>query len=430
MAMTFVKGALILKCLEKALVPFSRPMGGITFDQGSGEILDRLALRCLQALGFMIPISTAVITGFLPAAILLIWILGGNYRQTWHLISKSRIVQFSLALFLWLVLAGVCWGPGWESLTTLKKYRELLLIPIIMSFTSQMGLKKRYSIANAVGAGLLVTLAISLFQSAGLMPLKNGHATMSNTLTQASLMAWGMFWMLHQFRQTGSKKWLFCAGFAGAHAMFMMNSTTGTILVMGLFFLYAYQAMRLKLQLIATVCILGLTTIGFLYNEKFQREISESFGIGGQIIKGETIRPEQFRNSAGERYQFLVIGAQIFKESPIIGHGAGSVLTEYKMRANAKGWVPIDNLHNEFLMIGAQAGMIGVMFFMGLFSVIIKVGPNVCSAQRWMIQGIAAWMIMGCSLNSFLLDAREGMMFALLVSVYGTIGPKYGIGEK
>lgn len=405
-------------------------MGGNAFDQGSEGILNHLTLRCLQALGFMIPISTAVITGFLPAAILLIWILGGNYHQTWHLIRQSRIAQFSLALFLWLAVAGVGWGPGWESLATLKKYRELLLIPIIMSLTSQMGSKERFSIAYAAGAGLLVTLAISLLQSADVMPLKNGHATMSNTLTQASLMAWGMFWMLHQFRQTGSGIWLFCAGVAGANAMFMMNSTTGTILVLGLFSLYAYQTMRRKFQLVAVAGILGLTTIGFFNYGKFQREISESFEMGRQIINGETIRPEQFGNSAGERYQFLVIGAQIFRESPLIGHGAGSVLTEYKMRASAKEWAPIDNLHNEFLMIGTQAGMIGVGFFMGLFSAIMKVGRNAGSAQRWMIQGIAAWMIIGCSFNSFLLDAREGMMFALLVSVFGTNGPKYGTWEN
>ena len=392
-------------------------MGGEESGIRNGGLSHRIAFWCLCCLGFLIPISTAAVTGIIPSIMVGLWLISRKYQEFPTLFNNSRVSQLSIALFVWLALAGLVGGGGLESIAFLKKYRELILIPIFIGFTIHMSPCERFHICSALNIGLLVTLGISMLQIGGLIPLKGGHATLSSSLTQASLMAWGMFWMLHQYRQTKSIRWLFGAILAATNATVVMQSSTGVLLVLVLLGLFGLQTLRgiesVAVITIACAVILG----GYMSVDRFKQELDESIGVGMQMLKGEPIDQSQLGSSTGERYQFLSNGAKLIMRSPLVGYGVGTVEKRYDEFISGTEFKRTTNLHNEYLMIGVQSGAIGLFLWIGFLWAMLKTITYTGMTERWLAQGIVVWMAVGCSVNSFLLDAKEGMMFALITAV-------------
>ena len=392
-------------------------MGGEEFEFKNSELSHKISLWCLCSLGFLIPISTAAVTGILPSILLGLWLISRHYHRFPVLLKKSLATQLSIALFVWLALAGLIGGGGLDSVTFLKKYRELILIPIFIGFTIHMSSRERFHICLALNLGLLVTLAVSLLQIFEILPLRDGQPTLSSTLTQASLMSWGMFWMMHQFRQTRSVKWLIGALVVATYSIFLMQSTTGLLLIVVMLGLFGLQTMRWKsfVTLITIAC--GVIFGAYMSIDQFKVELDESIIVGIKFLKSEQLDEGQLATSPGERYEFVSNGVKLFLQKPLIGHGPGSVEKQYGELTSGTHSKRTTNLHNEYLMIGAQSGVIGIFLWIGvLWAIVTTINCNGMT-ERCLLQGIVVWMAVGCLVNSFLLDAREGMLFALMTAV-------------
>ena len=402
-------------------------MGGEESGIQSGKLSHRIAFWCLCCLGFLVPISTAAVTGIIPVMLGALWLISGKYQEFPALFKNSRLTQFSLTLFVWLALAGLFGEVGWDSFKFLKKYRELILIPIFIGFTINMSSRERFHICSALNIGLLVTLGISLLQIAEILPLKRGYPALSSSITQASFMAWGMFWMLHQYRQKKSFKWLVGALGAAINSTLIMHSSTGVLLVLVMLGLFCLQTMR-GMKFVAVITITcGVIFGGYMSIDRFKRELDESIGFGMKILIGEDVGQNQLVSSTGERYQFASNGAKLFLQCPLIGYGTGSVEQQYDKFISGTDFKRTTNLHNEYLMIGVQSGAIGIFLLIGVFWAMVTTVTYTGMTERWLVQGIVVWMAVGCLVNSFLLDAKEGMMFALLTAVL--CAPKFKINQ-
>ena len=281
------------------------------------------------------------------------------------LLKDSRVTQLSIALFVWLALAGLFGEVGWDSFKFLKKYRELILIPIFIGFTINMSSRERFHICSALNIGLLVTLGISLLQIAEILPLKRGYPALSSSISQASLMAWGMFWMLHKYRQKKSVKWLVGALGAAINSTLIMHSSTGVLLVLIMLGLFGLQTMR-GMKFVAVITITCAVFLGgYMSIDRFKMELDESIGVGMNILIGEDVDQNQLVSSTGERYQFASNGAKLFLQSPLIGYGTGSVEQQYDEFISGTDFKRTTNLHNEYLMIGVQSGAIGIFLLIG-----------------------------------------------------------------
>ena len=392
-------------------------MGGGEFEFKNSELSHKISLWCLCSLSFLIPISTAAVTGILPSILLGLWLISRHYHRFPVLLKKSLATQLSIALFVWLALAGLIGGGGLDSVTFLKKYRELILIPIFIGFTIHMSSRERFHICLALNVGLLVTLAVSLLQIVEILPLRDGQPTLSSTLTQASLMSWGMFWMMHQFRQTRSVKWLIGALVVATYSIFLMQSTTGLLLIVVMLGLFGLQTMRWKNFVTVITIACGVIFGAYMSIDQFKVELDESIIVGIKFLKSEQLDEGQLATSPGERYEFVSNGVKLFLQKPLIGHGPGSVEQQYGELTSGTHSKRTTNLHNEYLMIGAQSGVIGIFLWIGvLWAIVTTINCNGMT-ERCLLQGIVVWMAVGCLVNSFLLDAREGMLFALMTAV-------------
>ena len=399
-------------------------MGNEKSEFRNGELSHRIAFWSLCFLGFLIPISTVAVTGIIPGFMAGLWLISRNFQQFPALLKDSRVTQLSIALFVWLALAGLFGEVGLDSFKFLKKYRELILIPIFIGFTIHMSTRERFLICSALNIGLLVTLGISLLQIAEILPLKRGAPALSSTITQASFMAWGMFWMLHQYRQTKSVKWMVGALGAAINSTLIMHSSTGILLVLVMLGLFGLQTMR-GMKFVATITITCAVFFGgYMSIDRFKTELDESIGVGMKILNGEHVGQNQLvswarghESSTGERYQFASNGAKLFLQCPLVGYGTGSVEQQYDKFISGTDFKRTTNLHNEYLMIGVQSGAVGIFLLIGVFWAMVTTVTYIGMTERWLVQGIVIWMAVGCLVNSFLLDAKEGMMFALLTAV-------------
>ena len=409
-------------------------MGNEKSEFRNGELSHRIAFWSLCFLGFLIPISTVAVTGIIPGFMAGLWLISRNFQQFPALLKDSRVTQLSIALFVWLALAGLFGEVGLDSFKFLKKYRELILIPIFIGFTIHMSTRERFLICSALNIGLLVTLGISLLQIAEILPLKRGAPALSSTITQASFMAWGMFWMLHQYRQTKSVKWMVGALGAAINSTLIMHSSTGILLVLVMLGLFGLQTMR-GMKFVATITITCAVFFGgYMSIDRFKTELDESIGVGMKILNGEHVGQNQLvswarghESSTGERYQFASNGAKLFLQCPLVGYGTGSVEQQYDKFISGTDFKRTTNLHNEYLMIGVQSGAVGIFLLIGVFWAMVTTVTYIGMTERWLVQGIVIWMAVGCLVNSFLLDAKEGMMFALLTAVLCV--PKFKINQ-
>ncbi len=76
------------------------------------------------------------------------------------------------------------------------------------------------------------------------------------------------------------------------------------------------------------------------------------------------------------------------------------------------------NPHNEFLLITVQIGIAGLAALLWLFWLQWRLAPRLASPlECHLARGLVLTMIIGCMLNSMLLDHTEGLLYAWLTGL-------------
>ena len=88
------------------------------------------------ALGFTIPMWV-VTDSILVVLLVVCWLAGGEWKERARRITSNPVAVSVLLLFGWL-LAGSFWGGGAleDRMLAVKKYADLLLIPLLISMAS------------------------------------------------------------------------------------------------------------------------------------------------------------------------------------------------------------------------------------------------------------------------------------------------------
>src|SRR4051794_13289084 len=120
------------------------------------------------AIGFSIPISTAL-DNVLSALLLLLWVGSGGYAHTIRPIRGNPGALAALALFA-LFVRGVGGGVGTpaDGMLFVRKYSNLLLIPILVTVFTEEEDRKRALLAFS--AALVLTLLASYALASGWLP--------------------------------------------------------------------------------------------------------------------------------------------------------------------------------------------------------------------------------------------------------------------
>ncbi|MEY3219358.1 MAG: hypothetical protein RIT27_715 [Pseudomonadota bacterium] len=360
-------------------------------------------------LGLVLPVSTAATNG-LTFLIFLIWLFNGNLRLV--ILTQQPVALWSLSLFFLIGISFLYTSANWEeSADIFFKYQELFLLPLFVIAFSQLENKKYAWLALLVS--IIITLIVSYFYYLG-FPI-SGKATSNapafkNYITQSIIMVFAAYILiLFAFL---NKKYrypaLFLAMLALFDTLFLSFGRTGYILFFILMLLLLWQLFTIH-GLISGIVLAIIIAIGlYHFSPTLQHRLIAGFN---DIEKYEQGHPEN--TSLGMRLEYYKYSWELFKQSPLIGKGTGGFEKEYAKISPR----PTSNPHNEYLMIGTQWGIIGVILFIGMLISLWNMAKVLPLFEGYVAQGLALTMGVICLFNSALLDFTEAHLFAWLVGL-------------
>jgi O-antigen ligase len=378
---------------------------------------DRLARYAAIAIGFSLPLSTAL-DNVLLGLLLLGWLLGGRFQEKGALIRRNPVALSALALF-GLAMIGLCWGDGplSDGLVYLKKYSNLIVIALLVTVFTR--LEDRTRALHAFAAALILSLVLSFALWLRWLPAVKpvvGDAldpTVFKThIGHSILMAFGalLFALFaHDARRRGWRLlWAVLAVAAAANVLMMVRGRTGYVLVAAFAVLLPYTLMRWKgVALAAALIAVGFGTT-YALSPRFHQRI-DMISSEARSWQPGTITD----NSIGVRLEFYRNTLEIIREHPVIGVGTSGFAKAYDEKIRGKDLYATRNPHNLYLLVAAQYGILGLCLLFFLF-----VQQWRCSAKLMLPthQALARAAVMTLALgglcNSMIIDHTESLFFA------------------
>ena len=374
----------------------------------------------IVAYAFILPLSRAGVV-FFSALLTLLWILEGDFKKKYLLLSQSQIIQVLLA-FILFNLFSVLWSDYMlEALEYIKKYWYFL--PLFVIFTS---IQKEY-ITKALSAfifGMFISEVIAygvffeLWQFDNATPENPSpfmhHIEYSIFLAFTALVLLGRIFNEDNIKYTLIYIFFF-ATVSGN--LFLTAGRTGQVaFILGLFVL-SMLSFKNKLKAFFVSIILSALVLGIAFN------LSATFY--DRIMTGKNslinvVEKEDYCSSWGSRVAVWIVSKDIMIENPILGVGISDNMTEFHNLMSDKhpkmecvqGYLM--HMHNQYIQTFTQLGIIGLVLLLGIFYRILKLPLKEMEYRN--IQYIYVTVVLFAFVSEVLYHRQFSMaLFALIV---------------
>jgi O-antigen ligase len=387
-----------------------RPQSGAV--SGIRTLSARATGWALVALGVTLPLATSG-TSILIGLILLLWIVGGNYRETFLAVRRHPLAVASLVLF-GLYLLGLFYGnPG--SRVAFDVSRFLLLALFIPLFTSAR-LRQQALWAFSAAAIVLLTLSylawLQLMPQIAFLPINPVNVVIQDRITYGLFVTVAAyFWAIEAFFCESRNKraiLLILVALAVFNLLAVVNSMTAYVILPTLFSYFFISRWRWKgvIAFALAVALIMAITLSFPANPLYQR-------IAGAVTEFTQWRPDEAQTTnVGGRLEFYHNALKMIRERPLFGVGVGGFADAYAKQIRDRKMVLTDNPHNEYLLTAAQVGLVGLAALLYLFFTQWRLARLLPTRQGAILaRGVVLAFVVGCLFNSFLTDFDEGVFF-------------------
>ncbi|RLA60514.1 MAG: hypothetical protein DRQ78_09435 [Epsilonproteobacteria bacterium] len=376
----------------------------------------------IVAYAFILPLSRAGVV-FFSALLALLWILEGDFKKKYLLLSQSKIVKILLA-FIFFNLFAVLWSEYMlQSLEYIQKYWYFL--PLFVIFTS---IKKEY-ITKALSAfilGMFISEVISYGVFFELWQFK--HATPENPspfmhhIEYSILLAFTALVLLGRIFNEDNIKYTFLYIFFFATVsgnLFLTAGRTGQIaFILGLFVLTMLSFKnKLKAFFVSIILSALVLSIAFNLSTTFYDRI-----ITGKNSLVNVVEKEDYCSSWGSRVAVWVVAEDIMLENPVLGVGISDNMTEFHNLMSEK--YPkmecvqghLMHMHNQYIQTFTQLGFIGLVLLLGIFYMVIKLPLKEIEYRN--IQYVYVTVVLFAFVSEVLYHRQFSMaLFALIIGV-------------
>ena len=385
---------------------------------------DTLTKWVAITLGFSIPVSTAL-DSILLGLLVVLWILGADYREKWQQIMNNPLALLSLGLFGLLAL-GLFYSKSdpWGGLRYLSKYKELLLIGLLIPCFKDERTRRRGLLAFSLA--LILTLLFSYTIATGLLPeyffIPSKAYSLTGTfnpvtfklsITHNILMAIAAFMFAQMARHasgTGTRiLWGILSVLAVFNVLFMVQGRTGYLILALLLVYFFFDLWKWKGLALAAMLGALLFAGAYLGSDTFHSRIAKAANEFSQW------HPDQLAavsDSVGLRLEWYRNSLEIIGDHPVLGVGTGGFPQAYAEKIKGTGMLPTTNPHNQYLLTAIDLGLLGLGFLIYLFYRqwrLAKMLPS--SLDRSLAHGLLIAIMSGCLFNSLLLDHTESLLY-------------------
>lgn len=345
----------------------------------------------------------------------LLWLLSGQFMDLPGTLRKNPVAAGSLLLYMSFIV-GLSYGSASheESIKMISKYRELFFIPVLIPFLST----KRYRTWawNVFIIASMLTMLISYLMNLGVLgPIDVMYGpSWKSRITHSLFMAFFAFFCLHKAcdgkRLTVVYSSLFLLSVY--NLFFIVEGRTGQLTALALMALFALQRFTVKGRLLTLLTIVAFLGLFLNFSDKADR-INEGFANTQAYLQEH---PEQTESSMGQRYTFWHYSLKLMAEKPLVGHGTGSFAQEYQRIAKGERFIT-QHPHNEFLLIGVQLGLLGLIPYFGFLVSQFFCSLKLPDQDRWLAQGLLVSLLIISLFNTPFFDHTEGHWFACMIAL-------------
>ena len=322
-------------------------------------------------------LSTSAGGILIPAACLIL--LAYNFQSVLKNIQTNMVALLCTILFI-IVLVGVLYSKAdWHlRLASLKHYRVLLFVPILMTLYQLNDNWKKYTL-NALCLGgffyllLCATYHFNIFNIRSALPLKHPPTSDMYIYGRGCYLLVISIYIAAQFSVSKgmqrTKRFAYAAIAAIMTAIMLTASTVRTdyVLLFVMFTVFAIQHIKFKWLLIS----LPLLFLSFFGIYKVSPNVKHGLDrIDHEVNLYQEGNPV---TSSGLRLLFVHNSIKLWQKKPIIGHGTGSFIPTYLPlhSYNAMGGIatkshPLDQPHNQYAYFMVEQGVMGLFAFIAL----------------------------------------------------------------
>ena len=400
----------------------------------------------LISLAFLFPLTVSG-GSVVSVAILIIWLVSGDYRSKFAQIWSNKLSRSCLAFFV-LHVVGLFWTEDyeWGLHITKKMWYLTLLLPILLTLTRTENRQKYISAFllamtfSEICSYLIWFELISPFKKATV-----GNPTpFVNHISYNPLLAFAIYLLMYEFlidktlsvirRYTylffaiSMSINMFITGGRAGHVMYFSMLTIlvfqyfqgrriaaffTTLIIIPAVFISAYQLSPIFKQRTESAVH---TVVDYLEKEGENNSIAEA---KTELKNSKPVIEARFRivgTGLGQRMTFAINSWEIFKNNPLFGVGTGDFPSEYKAmsQVNTPSIPNTVNPHNMYSLEAVQFGLLGIVGFLAIFYYQFKSAVN--SSDRFIRDvGVALpalFMIISLA-DSYLLGHTTSILFVI-----------------
>jgi O-antigen ligase len=367
----------------------------------------------LVALGFSLPLSTGG-TSMLLGVILLLWIIGGDYRAKFQVIRYHPLAVASLVLFGLYVL-GLFYGK--PSTRVIFDVSHFLLLALFIPLFGNSRLRQ-HALWGFLSAMLLLLILsylawFHLLPQIAFLDIKPGDPlVIQDRVTYGLFMAFGaFFWAVEAYFSKSRPKrivLLILSALAVFNVLGMINAKTAYLVLPILlgYFLIRQWRWRGAVTFFLAIVLLAAMAYNLPTNPLHQRIVEA-------VKEFKQWQPDQAEEtSTGLRLEFYRYSLKIVRDHPLLGVGVGGFAEAYAKQIKDPKMARSDNPHNEYLLVATQLGLIGLVALLYLFYTQWRLAPLLPMPKDTILaRGVVLAFMVGCLFNSFLTDYDEGVFF-------------------
>lgn len=351
---------------------------------------------------------------------------------------KRPICVLPIAMFA-LAVVGTLWSdaPWGTQLNAIGQVAKLLVMPVLFYHFERSRRGIQVCLAFLVSCTILMAMSwiVAFEPSLSLKPkadavrgifVKNYIAQSQEFALCALALAVPIITMLRTRRI-----WLamllsaIALGFV-VNMAFVIVSRTALVTIPIMLAVFALLHLKWRTTVIISCVAIGLAGAGWATSPQL-RKTAETFVRDYQIYK-EQNEP----TSIGLRLEFWQKSLLFFSQSPIVGHGTGSIRHLFEKAAvdqSGAAAAVVGNPHNQTLNVAIQWGLVGicVLFSIWLLHLLLFRGDSLAA---WIGLLVVVQNIFTSLFNSHLFDFHEGWMYVLGVGVAGGMRLAERFGES
>jgi O-antigen ligase len=376
--------------------------------------LSKTGTYLIIVFGLLMPLSTAAGTA-LAIAIIICFLLHENLKEQVKRFRKNQIVM-ALAAFFMLHVAGLLWTHDvvW-GLHMINKQWRLLLVPMIMVYVRREHIPYYFD-SYLLGMALLCFLSyLNLLHVVHFMPMTH--------VSYNPLLALAIYLLLHSLLFARPARWKKTVYVVLLPPMtvnlFLTIGRTGYLVFFVLLILVCLQYFHRK-PLKALAVSSGVLLVVFFLSYQFSPLFH--IRVNGAVDEIQNFQMNKQSSEGNDRITFFLNTFEIIKEHPLFGVGTGDFPGEYERinRIRSPNVVSTVNPHNNYLLVQAQFGVIGLLSLLSIFYFQIRYSRITQNSFRHLRLALPIFFLTIMLFDSYLMSHYGGMTFAYFSAIlYG-----------